>query len=256
MNFKHFFITRFNLKIENGRTDKNGQEVNSSDWLEHRCEIFEKYCLPSFLAQTQKNFIWCLYFDPDTPEAIIEKYSQYNFIRIIKTENLNAPETNDVLGHLRLITESDDIDRIITSRVDNDDSINKRYVEAVQHYAKNIPLTEKKVINFNRGFDYVSDGDYVRYIEMGNTYTNPFISFVEPYNNNKYLSVYDKKHGAMKEYSVEYVYSEPMWMRIIHDRNLLNSQYNYGPRPLVDKGKITSENAGFSFLKNQINSNL
>ncbi len=38
-----------------------------SGWLEDRVELFERYCLPSVAAQTDRRFSWIIYFDPQSP---------------------------------------------------------------------------------------------------------------------------------------------------------------------------------------------
>ncbi len=49
--FQRYIITRFNLKVEAWTTTKNDQKVRTEDWLKHRFELFEKYCLPSVVNQ-------------------------------------------------------------------------------------------------------------------------------------------------------------------------------------------------------------
>ena len=67
----HFIITRFNLRI--WQQDKNNIPTHTSEWLEHRFELFEKYCLPSVENQTNKNFIWLCMFDKETPAPYKER---------------------------------------------------------------------------------------------------------------------------------------------------------------------------------------
>ena len=64
---QHFVLTRFNLQSgENFVVDKNNKHTQSDDWLLHRFNLFEKYCLPSLGAQTNKKFQWFLFFDKET----------------------------------------------------------------------------------------------------------------------------------------------------------------------------------------------
>lgn len=58
-SFEHLIITRFNLNLY--ARDKHDAPTRTERWLEHRFEIFERYCLPSVAAQTNPNFRWlCL----------------------------------------------------------------------------------------------------------------------------------------------------------------------------------------------------
>ena len=47
------------------------------EWLKGRQTLFEKFCLPSVLSQTNKDFEWILVADERTPEEfkkVIEAY--------------------------------------------------------------------------------------------------------------------------------------------------------------------------------------
>src|SRR4051812_793289 len=63
MNAAQFLFTRFNSRIEYAPGDLG---INNS-WLAHRFNLFETFCLPSVLAQTQKDFFWILDVDERTP---------------------------------------------------------------------------------------------------------------------------------------------------------------------------------------------
>ncbi len=64
--FTHAVFTRFNLPIFNGGA------APSEEWLQKRVALFEKYCLPSFLAQTNTSFYWFLLIADDSPLWFIE----------------------------------------------------------------------------------------------------------------------------------------------------------------------------------------
>ena len=52
----HLLITRFNLNY-------GDLYPYSDDWMAHRMEIFERYCLPSVARQEGREFRWLVYFD-------------------------------------------------------------------------------------------------------------------------------------------------------------------------------------------------
>ena len=66
-SFEHLIITRFNLNLY--ARDKHDAPTRTERWLEHRFEIFERYCLPSVAAQINPNFRWLCLFDAATPAA-------------------------------------------------------------------------------------------------------------------------------------------------------------------------------------------
>ena len=72
-NFSHFLITRFNLNLY--ERDKHAAPTRTARWLEHRFEVFERYCLPSVAAQTATDFRWLCLFDAATPEPYRRRVS-------------------------------------------------------------------------------------------------------------------------------------------------------------------------------------
>lgn len=74
-NYSHFIITRFNLNLY--AQDKHDLPTRTDRWLEHRFEVFERYCLPSVAAQTSGNFTWLCLFDAATPESCRRRIEGY-----------------------------------------------------------------------------------------------------------------------------------------------------------------------------------
>ena len=74
---QHFILTRFNLRLVELSTDldsdKFGNKIDRDQWLLHRFELFERYCLPSMAAQANQDFRWFLFFDEATPSQFRER---------------------------------------------------------------------------------------------------------------------------------------------------------------------------------------
>lgn len=51
-NYTHLIVTRFNLQLW------DGAKPLDVAWLAHRFELFEQYCYPSVVGQTEQNFKW------------------------------------------------------------------------------------------------------------------------------------------------------------------------------------------------------
>ena len=77
-SFEHLIITRFNLNLY--ARDKHDAPTRTERWLEHRFEIFERYCLPSVAAQTNPNFRWLCLFDAATPAAYRRRIGGYQSV--------------------------------------------------------------------------------------------------------------------------------------------------------------------------------
>jgi hypothetical protein len=74
--FKHFLLTRFNLRVEDWATTKNGDQVLNDAWLMDRFRLFESYCLPSVKNQSNQDFTWFVFFDKNTPDKFKCKLGQ------------------------------------------------------------------------------------------------------------------------------------------------------------------------------------
>lgn len=216
---KHFLCTRFNLKNEDWKTDRDDVNVLSEEWMKQRLELFEKYCLPSVLNQKNKNFTWVIFFDLDTSAVYrnrIEMYSNnginFSAVYIDGTASLVDELKKFVYEN---ISEHDEF--IITSRLDNDDAIHQNFIDVIQELAKD---KHEMVIDLITGYQMnISNNIY----EFRNhfKYFNPFISVVESSKNIK--SVYSKQHFEWNESdSIKSYNLNPLWIEIIHSKNKLN----------------------------------
>jgi len=170
--FKHYIFTRWNLL--DSKTTIYNNHPDPEVWMKHRMKIFEEYTLPSVMIQTCKNFTWLLAFARETPKWIIEKYSSFPNVKIIygyPAEWLRM-EYNSEYAKMtgRQIRDGD---WIITSRLDNDDTIAPEYIETVQSY-------------FNEEFLIVDTDGVKKDLRTGKEYTverrtnnSPFLSLIE-----------------------------------------------------------------------------
>ena len=66
--FKHYLITRFNLRADNWEGTTNNEQLLTDEWMDNRMWLFENFCFPSVIGQTNQNFEWLLFFDSNTKE--------------------------------------------------------------------------------------------------------------------------------------------------------------------------------------------
>src|SRR5258706_13422224 len=120
--FIHFLITRFNIKISGAGPERMTSESINEQWLKDRLFFFKSYCAPSVFSQTNKNFIWLLYFDSLTPEYIREElvFLKINSpgIKIVFVTDYNA-----MIDDIRLKIKDTITPYVISSRLDNDESL-------------------------------------------------------------------------------------------------------------------------------------
>ena len=219
--FQHFIITRFNLRRADWKTTKNSEEVLTETWLKNRFTLFENYCLPSVKKQKNQNFKWLVFLDTNTPEIYKEKISSYNFDNLL-------PFFIDGMDNFlptikKKIQELNTADYIITSRLDNDDSLHMNYVDLVQSMFDRQKFMAVDIID---GYG-MQTGDKVKLGKMRHLY-NPYISLIESVTND-FETVWFRGHTYWKfEDKITRVKDKPSWLTIIHQENKSNRFRGFG----------------------------
>lgn len=239
---KHFLITRFNLRTELWKTTKNGELVLTDEWLTDRFELFESYCLPSVKNQTNQNFVWCVFFDVNTPlkykqriNALSEDYSNF---RPIYIDGMAELRTSLIEYINKNISDNDDF--IITTRLDNDDILHKHFIKTIQDLYKPIDNT---VIDLREGYlvSLINKNSEIRDYK---SHFNPFISLIE--NSKNIKTVISKMHRHWKNADSIIIYeSSKLWIVLIHQKNMLNSMKKRFKRVY----KLNSKDFGLSHEK-------
>ena len=241
---RHFILTRFNLFIFN--KDKEGHKVRSASWLEHRFKFFERYCLPSIIAQTCQDFEWIVLFDSTTPKRFKERIAEYQ-MRYSRLKPVYVkPENGSCFAQifrdqvLQRINSNENESRVITSYLDNDDALNVRFVEDVQWRAETLP--NGTFITYDSGYQLFTDYNYVMRICFTR---NHFMSVVESGNPATVKTIYgygshyyiDKIPCA----KIEHVKNVPMWCEVIHEKNMGNDAYFLRAKIMSDQELLRRE---------------
>jgi hypothetical protein len=128
-----------------------------------RLALFEAFCLPSMLSQTNKNFLWIIRADPNLHPSIVDRLQillrgRQNFILIgsndnpegfgrptpklpfdmfLRLDNITAPVWN---GNISLAEEAYERSAagavLLETRLDSDDGLNNDFIERVQEEAR------------------------------------------------------------------------------------------------------------------------
>ena len=219
--FRHYIITRFNLRAKEWQFTKNSTKVLDENWLENRFELFEKYCLPSLLSQTNKNFEWVIYFDTETPAFYKDKIEAYrqklpNLVPVF-VENMEL-----FLPSIQAHIKNNNQEYVITTRLDNDDCVSKYFVDEIQ---KNFNKQTYEALDFVDGYSLQISPDF-KLGKKRHLY-NPFISLVEKKQNP--TSVWSRSHTSWKrETRIKRILNNRIWMVIIHQENKVNEFDGYG----------------------------
>jgi hypothetical protein len=219
--FKHFLITRFNLRKADWSTNKKNVAVLTEEWHENRFELFNNYCFPSVKDQTNKNFLWLVFFDTTTPEkykkvvADLQKEME-NFVPLfIDGMDLFLPSIKDYIKKF-------DEEYMITSGLDNDDCLSKYYIEEVQ---KRFNKQSFMALDFIDGYT-IQTQSHIKVGKKLHQY-NPFISLIERNENPR--TVCDVSHRIWKkETRILQVRNVRTWSSVIHLENKVNEFTGYG----------------------------
>ena len=210
-NFIHFILTRFNVPDKNMSTDKGGKSVLTKEWMNHRMELFEKYCFPTVRSQQNKGFKWLVFFDSNTDKEYLERIEEYK--KLEQFEPIFVPEMNHCKGEVRKRIPSDS-KYLITTRLDNDDALEKNMIEVVQ---SNFNEQKFTFLNCTQGFYF--SGEKIYFVK---DYSNPFVSLVESIGDDKEAvkTVWCASHVEVSKFGkVVQIDDQPRWLRIIHERN-------------------------------------
>jgi hypothetical protein len=210
-NFEHFVLTRFNVKV----FSKTGID---SEWLNDRFKLFEQFCYPSLLEQSNQKFKWLVFFDSQTPEVFKEKVREYskwkNFLPVyVEGEHDYKIYPKAVLNNLKEGTEY-----LITTRLDNDDALHKDFIKTLQ---ENFNEQEFEFISFLYGYVYHDRKIYLmKYLE------NPFVSLVERIRGLKidgFKTAICVRHTELTAAgNVKQIITQPYWLQVVHERNVSN----------------------------------
>ena len=220
--FKHYLITRFNLKNKNWDVTKNNETLLTRAWMTHRIGLFSNFCLPSVASQTNTDFQWLLFFDTTTDddfkaelEILLKPYPHFKAFFIDGMEAFHTSIKS-------YITEdSKNSPYIITSRIDNDDCIRKDYIATIQQQFKS---QDFMAIDILKGYSLQISPEIM--LGKKEHIFNPFISLIE--KNEAPKTVWFSDHNMWKKESrrIE-IANERLWMSIIHEKNKVNEFDGY-----------------------------
>ena len=240
MLLQHFILTRFNLLL--WQKNKEGSKVRTIKWLEHRFSLYEKYCFPSIKGQTCQDFEWIVLFDSKTPEPFMAKIADYQrecpqmipvFVEPYNGRFFAEIFRTEIVKRLKA-------ERVLTTYLDNDDALNVKFVEDLQHRA--LSLADGSFVYYKDGYQYYTDYKYLMQIHYPR---NHFVSVVERGDPTTVKGIFgygghyhiDEIEGA----KIERITDQPMWCEVIHGKNMLNDAYFLGAKMIRDENRLRCE---------------
>ena len=212
-DFDHVVLTRYNIS---GRGASRFDKGLDEQWLTHRTDIFLRFCFPSVLAQSAKNFTWLVLLHTDTPpriRGILEECSQtcsqmkLVYVPVLHRRNLSA-----------IVKRLTTAEFLITSRLDNDDALAVSFVETVQKAFRPAKLEFINLPNV-ACYDAVQGRFYTRLRR-----SNPFLSLIEERTEAPKTAMFLRHPRAERAFPVRNVRTRtPMALTVAHERNLTNT---------------------------------
>ena len=248
--FKHFLITRFNLRKDDWTTNKKNIAVLTEEWHKNRFKLFTDYCFPSVKSQTNNQFLWLVFFDTTTPDnykkliaSLQEEMS--NFIP------LYIDGMSQFLPSIKSYINGFNEEYIITSTLDNDDCISRTYIDEVQN---RFDQQEFMAVDFIDGYT-IQTQTLIKVGKKLHQY-NPFISLIE--KNSSPKTICNVSHRIWKkEKRILQIRDIRVWASVIHSENKVNEFTGYGNVNLNDffASFILSKNQSQYIKAHNISSN-
>ncbi len=206
----HVFLTRFNLP-----TNKIENKIYSTEWLSERMELFQRYTIPSMLAQEAQDRYWIIYLDPASPTWVTSVMDDLSRDGIAHPHYPDAGfKPAQVHGHLTALLGRDS-GPVVTSNLDNDDGLASDYLARLRR----------------EGFPHAPFGVYytrglVR--QGGSLYLhrdphNAFAAVYDTLESRDFQFCWSQWHNRLhRAMPVDRRGGPPMWLQVVHGRNVSN----------------------------------
>lgn len=218
----HVLLTRFNLPSRGHESVVRARE----NWLRDRVVLFERYCLPSVLGQSCRDFTWLIYFDPQSPAWLLDwvggHEAEGHFRAVLREEVSRA----DLLADIRTASGRCRGD-LLTTNLDNDDSLARDFVARLQE-------VETRGV---RTALYLGDGLVLREQRIYRRVDphNAFCSVRE--GGEDAVTCWSDWHNLLPRHMPTVVVrGEPAWLQVIHGTNVSNRVRGRRARPSDHRG--------------------
>lgn len=226
----HVILTRFNVPTPGRESLIRAQ----NGWLSSRIELFEKYCLPSVMAQTNRNFEWIIYFDPESPQWFMDWIDRVSVGQQFHPMFRTSISRSEMLADISLVTGAT-ADMLLTTNLDNDDGL---AVDFVQRLQGAVSGRRRQAIYLTRGIILHGHNTYLRVDRA-----NAFCSVVEPWDAP--VMAWAEWHNRLgKTMPVRELGGPPAWLQVIHGNNVSNTVHGRLVQPAEHADRLTYALAG------------
>ncbi|MGY1649741.1 glycosyltransferase [Geodermatophilus sp. SYSU D01119] len=214
----HVLLTRFNLPSKGHESTIRARE----NWLRDRVDLFERWCLPSVLGQTERAFTWIVYLDPQSPAWLltwVRAHRDRGHLHPVLREEVPRPV---LLDDIRAATGSDGRGDLITTNLDNDDGLARDFVARVQA----APVAGDPTAVYLGDGLVVSDRRLYRRTDRHNAFCSVRESWRDP------VTCWGEWHNRLPEVMPAVVLrGSPGWLQVVHGANVSNRVRGRRTRP-------------------------
>jgi len=204
----HVILTRFNLPSP-GRERKIRDQPG---WLESRVELFERFCLPSVVAQTDSRLRWIIYFDPASPAWLQHRAESHRAAELYVPLFREQVSREELLEDIRRVVGPASSE-LMTTNLDNDDALAKDFCERLRSEP---PPPRTTAYYFVNGLIRGAEGLYVQHDP-----DNAFPSVRSPWDLA--ITCWSEWHTLLRRsMPVVEIAGAPGWLQVVHDRNVSN----------------------------------
>jgi hypothetical protein len=176
-------------------------------------KLFRQFTFPSLAWQSRMPDAWLVFFDEGTPEATRDEFRQLAAeLPLIHIEYCGELTQQLVIERVRRII-APTADWVLTTRLDNDDALHRRFIETVQSHAR---PGVREFINPTYGL-ILANGRLYRQRD----YSSPFITLSEPVSDCR--TVWMDQHTLLARHGPVRQFALPdAWIQVVHGGNLVN----------------------------------
>jgi hypothetical protein len=208
-NLDHVILTRYNLPSAGAE-----RFVRARDgWLRDRTGLFETYTVPSVMAQSERRFVWLVFFDSASPEWLRQRIASW------ASEGVLVPVFGEEFSRKdleRIIREhtSGSTAAVLTTNLDNDDAISVDFVARLQAAAR--AADPDRAIYLAHGLIKGPSGLFLR-----NDRHNAFVSVLSTWDEvvTCWSEWHNRLHLMMPTTELG---GAPGWLQVIHGDNVSN----------------------------------
>lgn len=205
----HALLTRFNLPSRGHESVLRARE----NWLRDRVELFERYCLPSVQAQTNRDFAWLIYFDPHSPRWLREWVDDHAALGHFRPFFREEVPRDQLLADIRTATGGGGRAQVLTTNLDNDDSIARDFVARLQAARSD---SDRAAVYLGEGLILSGDRLFRRF-DRYNAFCSVRESWQEP------VTCWSAWHNRLPERMPAHVLrGRPGWLQVVHGGNVSN----------------------------------